>query len=60
MCVDLDGKERGARKASNVDFTPWTGPLYVAQYHQLGDEFQFRGLLDDLKIYRIAPFDFLR
>jgi hypothetical protein len=55
MRVYLDGKERGAREASNVDFTPWTGPLYVAQYHYLSDEFQFRGLLDELKLYRVAP-----
>ena len=54
MRVYLDGKERGARVASNVDFTPWTGPMYVAQYHYLTDEFQFHGLLDELKLYRVA------
>ena len=55
MRVYLDAREVGVREASNVDFTPWKGPLYVAQYHYLGDDFQFRGLLDELKLYRIAP-----
>ncbi len=55
MRVYLDGKERGARAASSVDFMPWTGPMYVAQYHYLTDEFQFHGLLDELKLYRVAP-----
>jgi hypothetical protein len=55
MRVYLDGKEAGAREARNVDFTPWTGPMYVAQYHYLTDDFQFRGLIDELKLYRIAP-----
>jgi hypothetical protein len=55
MRVYLDGEQRGARDVSDVDFTPWTGPLYVAQYHYLTDDFQFRGLLDELKLYRVAP-----
>jgi hypothetical protein len=55
MRVYLDGKQRGVREVSNVDFTPWTGPLYVAQYHYLTDDFQFRGLLDELKLYRLVP-----
>ena len=55
MCVYMDGKEIGFREASTVDFTPWRGPMYVAQYHSLGDDFQFRGLMDELKLYRIAP-----
>ena len=51
----LDGKVAGAREASTVDFTPWTGPLYVAQYHSLTDDFQFRGLLDELKMLSHCP-----
>ena len=54
MRVYLDGKEAGARKAPNVDFTPWTGPLCIAQYPALTDDYQFRGLLDELKVYRVA------
>jgi hypothetical protein len=55
MRVYMDGKEVAARPAPNVDFTPWTGPMYVAHYHHLSPEFQFRGLLDELKLYRMVP-----
>jgi hypothetical protein len=55
MRIYFDGQERGVRQVSDVDFTPWTGPMYVAQYHYLTDDFQFHGLLDELKLYRIVP-----
>jgi hypothetical protein len=55
MHVYLDGAEVGSREASNVDFQPWTGPLYVGQYHFLEGMYQFRGVLADLRIYAFAP-----
>ena len=45
------GRPRGVQRG----FHPWTGPMYVAQYHYLTDDFQFHGLLDELKLYRIVP-----
>jgi hypothetical protein len=53
--IYLDGQEVGSREALDVDFTPWPGPLFVAQYHFLQEPYQFRGLLDELKLYTTAP-----
>ncbi|MBM3493717.1 MAG: LamG domain-containing protein [Armatimonadetes bacterium] len=55
MHVYVNDEEAGSRSTPVVDPKPWTGPLYMSQYHFLEPLYQFHGVLSDLRICAFAP-----
>lgn len=48
----LDGQRIGTRGLEEIHWRPWEGPLVLAQYSRPEPVYQFRGQIDDVRIYR--------